>query len=78
MCTPVPGSMWTCSTFSSISETATDFFLSGFNFQYMSRAAFLTPLSKRVSEHSFFTSSMFSRVMPEEHKGGWTTVLSTS
>ena len=57
--------MCTCSTFSNISETATVFFLSGFNFQYISRAAFLTPLSKRVSVHSFFTSSKFSRVMPE-------------
>lgn len=62
----LPGSAWTCSTFSSISEMATDFFLSGFNFQYISRAAFLTPLSKRVSVHNFFTSSKFSKVMPED------------
>lgn len=66
MSPPIPGSVCTCSTFSSISETATAFFLSGFNFQYISRAAFLTPLSKRVSVHNFFTSSKFSRVMPEK------------
>lgn len=61
-------SLSTCPTFSSSSETANCFFFFGFNFQYMTMAAFRTALSKSVSDDNFFTSSSFSEVMPQENK----------
>lgn len=65
----------TCPTFSSSSETASCFFFFGFNFQYMTKAAFRTALSRSVSDVNFFTSSSFSEVMPQEKKKYITTLI---
>ena len=58
----------TCPTFSSSSDTATCFFFLGLSFQYMTRAALRTALSRSVSEDSCFTSASFSEVMPERQR----------
>lgn len=68
-------SLSTCPTFSSSSETANCFFFFGFNFQYMTKAAFLTALSKSVSDDNFFTSCSFSEVMPQEKKNTLQTII---
>lgn len=68
-------SLSTCPTFSSSSETANCFFFFGFNFQYMTKAAFLTALSKSVSDDNFFTSCSFSEVMPQEKRDTLDTII---
>lgn len=60
----LPGTVLTWLTFSSISDMATFFFLSGLSFQYMVMAALLTACSNLLSEDSFLTSCVFSGVMP--------------
>src|SRR4029434_10865873 len=59
-----PVSVLMCVAFSSSSVPVMLFFFSGLSLQYMSRAAFLTLLSKRDSRARLRTSSLFSAVMP--------------
>lgn len=60
----LPGTAFTWLTFSSISDTVTFFFLSGFSFQYISMAALRTASSNLLSVDNLRTSASFSGVIP--------------
>lgn len=60
----LPGIVLTWLTFSSISDMATVFFLSGLSFQYIDMAALLTACSNLLSEDRLLISCAFSGVMP--------------
>lgn len=60
----LPGIVLTWLTFSSISDMATFFFLSGLSFQYIDMAALLTACSNLLSEDILLTSCPFSGVIP--------------
>ncbi len=60
----LPGIVLTWLTFSSISDMATFFFLSGLSFQYIDMAALLTACSNLLSEDRLLISCVFSGVMP--------------
>ncbi len=64
----LPCTALTWLTFSSISDTATFFFLSGLSFQYIIMAALRTASSNLLSVDSFRMSASFSGVIPGR---GW-------